>query len=213
MKRVTKMKELASLFVFASPSGGGKTSLVKALIKTVDSIAVSVSHTTRMKREAEKEGKHYYFIDDRHFDSLVKDNAFIEHAHVFGAQYGTSRFQIETQLERGIDVVLDIDWQGARQLKEQFNNIVTVFILPPSVEVLKERLKGRNQDEDSVIEARMKKAQDEIKHYNEFDYLVVNDDFDTALRQITEIVNSHRLKLQFQSEKHQTLLSNLLMSK
>ena len=213
MNRVYDMKEQSSLFVFASPSGGGKTSLVKALLSKIDSIEVSVSHTTRAKRDGEEEAKHYYFVDDKEFNHLVNENTFIEHAKVFDYQYGTNRLQIEERLARGVDVVLDIDWQGARQLKQHFNNIVSIFILPPSVEALKDRLKKRQQDDDAIIAGRMEKAQNEIRHFDEFDYLVINDDFDAALMQVIEIIRSHRLKCKFQKLKHKTLLSNLLISK
>lgn len=207
------MIENASIFIFASPSGGGKTSLAKQLVRNLEFIETSVSHTTRSMRDGEKEAKHYYFVKEQVFQQLVNDNVFIEHANVFGAKYGTSRTQIEQRLNQGIDVVLDIDWQGARQLKEHFTNVVSIFILPPSVEVLKERLQNRKQDDSSVIASRMTKAKNEIKHYDEFDYLIVNDDFDAALAQLTEIIRAHRLKCKFQAVKHKTLLSNLLMSK
>ena len=206
------MIEKASIFVFASPSGGGKTSLVKAVLEKLNDIEVSVSHSTRAMREGEQEGLHYHFVGDDEFDRLVKANTFIEHATVFGCQYGTNRLQIERRLSLGTDVVLDIDWQGARQIKKHFNNVVSIFILPPSVDALKERLTKRQQDDDTIITSRMEKAQSEIRHYDEFDYLVVNDDFEVALAQVIEIINADRLKSQFQALKHQSLLSNLLMS-
>lgn len=207
------MIEKASIFVFASPSGGGKTSLVKAVLERLNDIEVSVSHTTRSKREGEKEGVHYHFVDDDEFNYLVKANTFIEQATVFGCQYGTNRQQIERRLSLGTDVVLDIDWQGARQIKHHFTNVVSIFILPPSVEELKKRLTARQTDDEHVIAGRMEQAQHEIRHYDEFDYLVVNDDFEFALKQIMQIINATRLKNKFQSLKYQTLLSNLLMSK
>jgi len=206
------MIEKASIFIFASPSGGGKTSLVKALVEKLDNIEVSVSHTTRAKRLGEVDEKHYYFVDDEEFDNLVKANTFIEHANVFGCHYGTNRLQIERRLSLGIDVVLDIDWQGARQLKEHFDNVVSIFILPPSVDELKNRLQSRRQDDAEIITKRMEKAQHELRHYDEFDYLVVNDDFDKALSEIMSIIESDRLRNRFQSIRYQTLLSNLLMS-
>lgn len=207
------MIERANIFVFASPSGGGKTSLVKAVLQELNDIEVSVSHTTRAMREGEKDAQHYYFVDDAEFNELVKGNTFIEHATVFGYQYGTNRQQIERRLSLGTDVVLDIDWQGARQIKQHFNNVVSIFILPPSVDALKQRLTNRQQDDEHVISARMEKAQQEIRHYDEFDYLVVNDDFNAALEQVLQIIKSNRLKNQFQALKYQSLLSNLLMSK
>lgn len=207
------MIEKASIFVFASPSGGGKTSLVKAVLEQLNDIEVSISHTTRSMREGEEDGKHYYFVNDAEFDALVRANTFIEHAMVFGYQYGTNRQQIERRLCSGTDVVLDIDWQGARQIKQHFKNVVSIFILPPSVDALKQRLTDRQQDDEQVISNRMDKAQQEIRHYDEFDYLVVNDDFDVALKEIMQIICANRLKNQFQALKYQSLLSNLLMSK
>lgn len=204
------MIEKASIFVFASPSGGGKTSLVKALLEKLDNIEVSISHSTRARRKGEQEAKHYYFVDDDEFGRLVKANTFIEHANVFGYQYGTNRQQIERRLSLGIDVLLDIDWQGARQLRQHFTNVVSIFILPPSVDSLKQRLQHRQQDNIQTIQDRMEKAQHELRHYDEFDYLVVNDDFETALSDIVNIIKADRLRNKFQSFKHQTLLANLL---
>lgn len=207
------MKEKANIYVFAAPSGGGKTSLVKALLKRMKNIEVSISHTTRPKRAAEQEGRDYFFVNPEQFEQLKAADCFIECATVFGAQYGTSKQQIKQRLMNGIDVLLDIDWQGARQLKSHFDNVVTIFILPPSVEILSKRLLDRQQDDSSTINYRMQKAQDEIKHYNEFDYLIVNDDFEQALEDIESIIKSERLKTTIQKMKYQSLLSNLLMSK
>ncbi len=207
------MPEKATLFVFAAPSGGGKTSLVKAIVNELSDIEVSISHTTRPKREGETEGRHYHFVDDSQFKHMLDTHQFIESAEVFGSQYGTSRRQIEEKLSKGTDVLLDIDWQGARQLKALFNNVVSIFIIPPSVAALKERLHKRAQDDDNVIAYRMEKARSEISHYQEFDYLIVNDDFDKAFLELKQIIFAERLKNPIQSIKHQSLLSNLLMSK
>ncbi len=199
-----------TLYVVASPSGGGKTSLIKALIESVDNIEVSISHTTRPQREGEVQQQHYFFIQEEEFKGMVASQAFIEHACVFGHYYGTSKEQIESRLEQGMDVLLDIDWQGARQLNSLFTNVVSIFILPPSLEVLRQRLCARAQDEDDTINKRMQKAKDEISHYKEFDYIVINDDFDKALTDICSIVYAERLRCQSQEKRNQALLSNLL---
>jgi guanylate kinase len=206
------MIEKASLFVIASPSGGGKSSLIKAILEQLDNIEVSISHTTRERRSGEVDGEDYYFVDEEKFDQIKKNNSFIEHANVFGHQYGTSREQIERRLSLGTDVLLDIDWQGARQIKTHFANVVSIFILPPSVETLKQRLLKRQRDDSDTIAFRMEKAQHEIRHHDEFDYLIVNDNFDKALGEMLQIIKAVRLKSSFQALKNQTLLSKLLMS-
>jgi guanylate kinase len=206
------MIEKASLFVIASPSGGGKSSLIKAILEQLDNIEVSISHTTRERRAGEVDGEDYYFVDEEKFDQIKKNNSFIEHANVFGHQYGTSREQIERRLSLGTDVLLDIDWQGARQIKTHFANVVSIFILPPSVETLKQRLLKRQRDDSDTIAFRMEKAQHEIRHHDEFDYLIVNDNFDKALGEMLQIIKAVRLKSSFQALKNQTLLSKLLMS-
>jgi guanylate kinase len=206
------MIEKASLFVIASPSGGGKSSLIKAILEQLDNIEVSISHTTRERRAGEVDGEDYYFVDEEKFDQIKKNNSFIEHANVFGHQYGTSREQIERRLSLGTDVLLDIYWQGARQIKTHFANVVSIFILPPSVETLKQRLLKRQRDDSDTIAFRMEKAQHEIRHHDEFDYLIVNDNFDKALGEMLQIIKAVRLKSSFQALKNQTLLSKLLMS-
>lgn len=207
------MYEKGSLFVIASPSGGGKTSLVKALLARLDNIEVSVSHTTRAPRPGEKDGQHYFFVTQESFEALAQADMFIEHAKVFGHHYGTSKQQINARLDQGIDVLLDIDWQGARQLSQMFDNVVTIFIIPPSVDVLKERLQLRGQDDDQTIELRMKKAQHEIAHYEEFTYLIINENFEKALSELQAIIIAERMKSKFQAQKHKALLSNLLSYK
>jgi guanylate kinase len=202
-----------SLFIVAAPSGGGKTSLVKKLVNHLDNIAVSISHTTRKKRPGETDGVDYFFVDDKLFDDMVDEGAFVEHARVFNHSYGTSVAQIIDRLRAGMDIVLDIDWQGAQQIKRMFADAVGIFIIPPSVDVLKQRLKARQQDDKQTISNRMQCAHDEMSHYNEFDYLIVNDDFDKAAAELSAIVIAHRLRMARQSRKQSKLLSFLLTSK
>jgi len=180
--------ESPGVFVVSAPSGGGKTSLVNALLQSDDRVALSVSHTTRAPRPGEKDGVHYHFVDPRTFERLVHENAFLEHARVFDHRYGTGRAAVASQLAAGYDVLLDIDWQGARQVRRSYPAARSIFILPPSLAVLKERLEGRGQDSAEVIHRRMAGARAEIDHAAEFDYLVVNDDFDAALEDLRAIV-------------------------
>ena len=199
-----------NLFIVAAPSGGGKTSLVRHLIETLDDIEVSVSHTTRAMRPGERNGVDYFFIDESQFMEMVNNNAFIEHARVFNHLYGTSIEQISKRLELGIDVILDIDWQGAEQIRRVFPVAVSVFVIPPSLDELKQRLMNRRQDKDEVITNRMIKAQDELSHYPEFDYLIVNDEFEHAASELRAIVIANRLKMERQVNKQSKLLSFLL---
>ncbi len=199
-----------SLFIVAAPSGGGKTSLVKALVEGMSDIAISVSHTTRSKRPGEVDGVDYFFIEQDEFNQMIEENAFIEHAFVFDYCYGTSKSQIEDRLLRGVDVILDIDWQGAQQIKKIFKDTVCIFILPPSLDTLKQRLQGRKQDKEEVIQARMQRAKAELSHYAEFDYLIVNDEFYCAVSELKSIVVAHRLQMERQIKKQQKLLLMLL---
>lgn len=203
-------KDRGSLYIVAAPSGGGKTSLVKALVESMTDIAISVSHTTRSKRPGEVDGVDYFFIDSDEFKQMIDEQAFIEHAQVFGHFYGTSKSQIEDRLLRGVDVLLDIDWQGAQQIKRAFPDAVGIFIIPPSLEALKQRLQGRKQDPEDVIHARMQRAQDELSHYAEFNYLIINDDFYCAASELKAVVIAHRLRMERQIEKQRKLLSFLL---
>lgn len=203
-------KMMGNLYIVAAPSGGGKTSLVKALVESMADIAISVSHTTRSKRPGEVDGVDYFFVDEAEFKRMIDEQAFVEHAQVFGHYYGTSKSQIEDRLQRGVDVLLDIDWQGAQQIKRVFPTAVGIFIIPPSLETLKQRLQGRNQDPDEVIHERMQRAQNELSHYAEFDYLIVNDDFYCAASELKAIVIAHRLRIGRQIEKQRKLLSFLL---
>ncbi len=204
---------LGSLFVIAAPSGAGKTSLVNELITSMNNLVLSVSYTTRPQRPMEQNGIHYWFISQAQFEEMVVDNAFLEYAKVFNHFYGTARHSVMERLEEGVDVILEIDWQGARQIKQQFPWAVTIFILPPSLELLRQRLVSRNQDNRNVIEERLAGAQEELSHFDEFDYLVVNDIFESALADLQAIVKAERLKRHKQDEKQKHLLANLLQTR
>jgi guanylate kinase len=199
-----------TLFVVSAPSGAGKTSLVRALIEADSALGLSVSHTTRPKRDAETDGDHYYFVTPQQFQDLVDADGFLEHATVFGNRYGTSRAEVERLLEGGRDVVLEIDWQGARQVRERAAGCVGIFVLPPSLDQLRARLEARGQDDAAVISQRMQAAVDEMSHYEEFDYLVVNDDFAAALAQMQAVVLARRLRRAHQRVRHAELLAALL---
>ena len=181
---------MANLFIIAAPSGCGKTSLVEALIKKTKNLCVSVSHTTRPPRPDEVNGINYYFVSINEFEEMIKNNAFVEHATVFDNHYGSSTKLISEKLDEGVDVILEIDWQGARQVKENMPNAISIFILPPSNEALLGRLKQRAQDNDETIKKRMSDAQNQMQHFNEFDYLVINDDFHSALNDLSLIICS-----------------------
>lgn len=201
-----------TLYIVSAPSGAGKSSLIQALLKTqpLYDTQVSISHTTRTARPGEVHGVHYFFVSKADFLGMADNNEFLEHACVFGNYYGTSRPIIEDVLKRGVDVFLDIDWQGAQQISETMSATRSIFILPPSKDELYRRLRGRGQDSDEVIEKRMSQAVGEIKHYNEYDYLIVNDDFNTALSDLQSIIRTERLKLKCQIQRHDALISKLL---
>lgn len=199
-----------TLYVFSAPSGAGKTSLVKALLEKTGSIGVSVSHTTRDPRPGEENGKDYNFVSQDEFKALIDQNAFLEHAQVFDNFYGTSQIWVESELAAGRDVILEIDWQGAAQIRQQMPDTVTVFILPPSREELHSRLTGRGQDSEETIERRMRDAVSEMSHYNEFDYIIINDDFEAALEQLRSVVLARRQRAAAQTQIHADLLKNLL---
>jgi guanylate kinase len=198
------------LYIVSAPSGAGKTSLVAALAATDAGVRVSVSHTTRPMRPAEVDGINYHFTDHDHFAAMLETGDFLEHATVFGNLYGTSRSWVLETLTAGTDVILEIDWQGARQVRERLPEAVSVFILPPSLPALQLRLESRRQDGAEVIQERMRQAVGEMSHYGEADYLVVNDDFDRALTELHTIVQAERLRLQSQSSRLRELLTELL---
>lgn len=204
------LKETGNLFIVSAPSGGGKTSLVKAMVATLDNIEISISHTTRSMRPCEVHAVDYFFINDQEFEAMIAEEAFLEYARVFDNYYGTSLQQIKDKLKAGNDVILDIDWQGAAQIKKRFPRAISVFIVPPSLTILKQRLQNRNQDEDDVIASRMKQARDELLHYQDFDYLIVNEAFEKAVLDLQAIVLANRLLLQRQMIRQKSLLSFLL---
>lgn len=182
------MSNEGRLFIFSAASGTGKTSLAKALVQQMPEVAFSVSHTTRAPRPGEEHGVHYYFVNQAQFDEMVAAERFLEHAKVFGHSYGTSRAATENLRRQGKHIIFDIDWQGARAIKEKLPEAVSIFILPPSRAALEERLTGRGQDTPEVIARRMREAVSEISHYKEFDHLVVNDDFEAALADLKAII-------------------------
>jgi guanylate kinase len=199
-----------TLFVVSAPSGAGKTSLVRALLEHDSQVELLVSHTTRARRAAERDGDHYHFIDTTKFERMRAGKEFIEHAQVFGNYYGTSRDAVVQRLQRGVDVVLEIDWQGARQIRQQISGSVGIFILPPSLEHLRTRLRSRAQDDAQIIEQRMQASVQEISHYQEYDYLVMNDDFATACEDLLAIVSAQRLRQSTQADRLYGLLSGLI---
>lgn len=198
------------LYIISAPSGAGKTSLVKQLKADMDKLVVSVSHTTRDMRNGEINGKDYYFVSVDEFKSMIEAQAFLEHAQVFDNFYGTAQKTVEHNLAQGLDVILEIDWQGAQQVRKMLPDSLSIFILPPSIAVLKQRLQNRGQDNDEVIARRMRDAVTEMSHYPEFDYLVVNDDFNLALNQLKSIITANRLLQNTQQILLAPLLQNLL---
>ncbi|UOG92363.1 MAG: guanylate kinase [Candidatus Thiothrix sulfatifontis] len=197
------------LYIVSAPSGAGKSSLLNALRERVNNVVVSVSHTTRQPRPGEQDGVHYHFTPVEVFRQQVADGNFLEYAQVFDNYYGTSRLSVDALRETGKDVILEIDWQGARQVREHAD-VTSIFILPPTVAALKERLQGRGQDSAATIQRRMRDAQAEISHYREYDYLIINDDFATALDDLACIFRSERLKLAAQMQQHQALFNALV---
>ncbi len=199
-----------TLFIISAASGTGKTSLVKELLASTKNLVVSISHTTREPRRGEVNGEHYYFISKDEFMRLVGEAEFLEHAEVFDNYYGTSKTAVNDLLNAGVDVILEIDWQGALQVKRQFDNAVMIFILPPSRDALRTRLSNRGQDSSKVIEQRLAGAVTEMQEYVNFDYVVINDDFNLALRELQSIVCTYRLAVVKQSVAHERLISDLL---
>lgn len=201
---------LGRLFVISAPSGAGKTSLVAALLKATPNLCVSISHTTRVARPHEQHGINYFFVDEVEFKNMVTANAFIEHAQVFSHSYGTSRAFVEQQLHAGKDVILEIDWQGGQQIRKMMPESISIFVLPPSKEVLLQRLQNRGQDHAEVIAARMAAATTEMQHYREYDYLVINDDFATAVADLQTIIFAQRLRQPRQAMVYADLLEQLI---
>ncbi len=199
-----------AIFVVSAPSGAGKTSLVKRIVKDVSGITVAVSHTTRPKRDGDVDGKDYHFVERKEFEALIAAGAFVEHADVFGNYYGTSHAAIETCQAIGDDVILEIDWQGAKQVKQGLPETVSVFVLPPSKQVLLERLQGRGTDSEEVIARRTAEAVDEMRHLQEADYLLVNDDFEVAFTNFTAIITAVRHGTARQMLQHKEMIDELI---
>jgi len=198
------------LYIIAAPSGAGKTSLVRQLVADLDNLTVSISHTTRQMRPGEMHGQDYYFVTVADFQAMLEKQAFLEHAQVFDNFYGTAQQTVEENLNKGFDVILEIDWQGAQQIKKLLPDSLSIFILPPSTEILLQRLRNRGQDDEQVIARRMRDAVTEISHHDEFDYLVVNDVFDQALTELKSIIIANRLTKQRQQHNLRVLLTSLL---
>jgi len=203
------MKPIGTLFIISAPSGAGKTSLVDALLQTNNNVGVSISHTTRPQRPGESDGVNYHFIDHADFQQRLQNNEFLEHAEVFGNLYGTSQVWVEQTLACGQDVILEIDWQGARQIRNKLTDTISIFILPPSRHALEQRLQGRGQDSNKVIQKRLAEATHEMTHHSEFDYLIINDHFDEALAQLKTIIAAERLTTRVQQQQLAPLLEEL----
>lgn len=197
-----------SLFIVAAPSGAGKSSLVKALLAKDASLQLSISCTTRPPRPGEAHGREYFFLTEEDFLERQQRGEFLEHAKVHGNYYGTSRLMVEEQTRAGVDVLLEIDWQGAQQIRRHFPDTVGIFILPPSLAVLEERLKKRAQDSEAVITRRVQAASGEIAHAPEFEYVIINAEFETALSQLTAIVEASRCRLAQQAKRNTSLFAN-----
>lgn len=204
------MEATGTLFTVSAPSGAGKTSLVNALADSLVNVQISISHTTRPMRPGEIQGVDYHFVDRQKFDQMLNEGAFLEHAQVFGNYYATSRQWVEETLAQGVDVILEIDWQGALQVHQQLPATQGIFILPPSLEALEQRLTQRGQDGEEVICRRIACAREEMVHYSEADYLIVNENFTTALEELKTLVSSQRLTLDKQCQRHRQLLKDLL---
>ncbi|OYV46446.1 MAG: guanylate kinase [Halothiobacillus sp. 20-53-49] len=200
------------LFIISAPSGAGKTSLIKALRSQMPDLGLSVSHTTRPMRLGEVDGQHYHFVRVPQFEALIKAHAFVEHARVFDNYYGTSKAAIQQVLARGQDLILEIDWQGAAQVRALFPAVRSIFILPPSLDALAERLATRAQDDAKVIARRLAEARREMQEYPQYDYLIINDDFSHALSQLRSIFESERLRTPRQAEIEHLRLENLAIA-
>jgi guanylate kinase len=199
-----------TLYIVSAPSGAGKTSLVTALIKADPRVSVSVSHTTRAMRPGEQHGVNYHFVSHDDFKGLITQGDFLEHAEVFGNFYGTSRSALQEVLDQGNDLILEIDWQGAQQVRKLMPEARSVFILPPSQQALRERLDGRGQDSEEIIAGRMKEAVSEMEHYDEYEYVIINDDFAVALEELKAVFVANRLLLKKQQQRYSELLKELL---
>lgn len=201
--------DTGTIFVVSAPSGGGKTTLVNRLMQHTDYIARVVTHTTRKPRQGEFHGEHYYFVSENDFKTLVENKGFFEFAEVFGNYYGTSKQAVFDTIKKGKDVVLVIDWQGATAIKRILPQAILIFIMPPSLQVLKNRLDHRNLDSKEIVERRMQDAISQMRHYDQFDYMIINDDFDIALSELKSIFQANRLQMRYQIKKEAALLTTL----
>ena len=199
----------AQMFIVSAPSGAGKTSLVRRAIAELNELTVAVSHTTRDSRPGEKEAEDYFFVQRSQFEQMIDSDQFLEYAEVFGNYYGTSMQSVNTALLAGTDVILEIDWQGAAQVRQKLSDVTSVFILPPSRNTLIERLRGRGQDSEEVIDKRTAEAVLEMREYHRADYLIINDDFDAALAELKAVVLSHRVQKSRQALRHAGLITSL----
>ncbi len=206
----TKTDKQGKLIIISAPSGAGKTTLVKALCKADPNLMVSVSHTTRSKREGETDGVDYHFTDVDDFQSMITDDQFLEHAKVFDNFYGTSKDRVESQLNVGDDVILEIDWQGAASVRKLMPDCISIFILPPSIQALQARLTDRGKDDTATIQRRMRDAFNEISHYDEYDFVVVNDDFSVALAELQDIVAAIRENRPIQPADNSQIVASLM---
>ncbi len=213
MNNHTNTSSKATLIIVSAPSGAGKTSLVKALLQNLDHLSVSISHTTRQPRPGESDGTDYHFVSTTEFERIKTSNGFLESARVFDRYYGTARTTVDDLLSNGIDVILEIDWQGAQQVRQQYPDCVSIFILPPSLSTLERRLHKRAQDNEQAIVRRMQDAVSEISHYAEYEYLIVNDDFEVAMNAFKSIVLTTRQLTRRQKIQQQSILANLLIDK
>lgn len=198
-----------NLYIITAASGAGKTSLIKALLAKDEHLKLSVSHTTRKPRPSELNGVDYHFVDDATFLHMLGEAQFLESAEVHDARYGTSQSAVEAPLKDGFDVILEIDWQGAAQVRRLYPHAISIFVLPPSIEALERRLNGRGQDSAEVISKRVAAARTEMRHVGEFDYVTINDDFDVALQDITAIIRAQRLVSTIQLERYASLIQTL----
>lgn len=203
------MADKGILYVVAAPSGAGKTTLVTSLTESLTNITVSISHTTREKRPGEKNGVNYYFVDKAKFEDLIKKGEFLEFATIFDNYYGTSKKWVDDTLAKGTDVILEIDWQGHQQIKKLFPDAISIFILPPSLKILKKRLVERNQDSLETVHKRLADAKETISHIGEFNYLIVNDDFEFAVHDLCCIIEAGRLNTKRQAAKFQEKIVEL----
>jgi guanylate kinase len=205
------MTMTGSLFIVTAPSGAGKTSLVRSLLEMDKAVNLSISYTTRAMRPGEEDGEDYHFISEERFLSMLEEGDFLESAEVHGARYGTSQTLVESVLAEGRDLVLEIDWQGAAQVRSLYPSAIGIFVLPPSLEELSRRLHNRAQDSAEVIARRLAAARDEISHVGEFDYVIINDRFETAIHDLLAIIRAQRLRGEKQLRQHQELLRNLIV--